>query len=104
LNNLTIYDPVFFFLNGAAFMGGLTCALFFLRFWRRSQDRLFGIFSAGFTLMAIERLVLVVSGANAEDHSRIYFIRLLAFLMILIGIWDKNRSRSEKPAYRDKAS
>jgi hypothetical protein len=104
VNNPTIYDPVFFFLNGAAFMGALTCALFFLRFWRRSKDRLFGIFSASFALMAIERLVFVMSGVSAEDHLRIYFIRLLAFLMILIGIWDKNRARSEKPVYRAKAS
>ena len=104
MNNPTLYDPIFHFLNGAAFMGSLTCALFFLRFWRRSRDRLFGTFSIAFALMAVERMVFLVSGVAAEDHSRIFLIRLLAFLMILYAIWDKNRARSEKPVYRAKAS
>lgn len=93
--NPTLVNPAFLFLNGSACMGALTCGLFFLAFWKKSADRLFLIFALSFWLLAIERLIsLLFVELPAENKAALYSIRLLAFLMILFGIWDKNRART----------
>ena len=79
------------FLNGAICMACFTIALFFFRFWRRTADRLFFIFGAAFLLLMIERIVLVTIGASHEFAPFVYLVRLLAFVLIIIGIIDKNR-------------
>ena len=80
-------------------MGAFTCGLFFLRFWRKARDRLFLMFSFTFFLLGIER-VISASIADISDENRvaIYLIRLAAFLLILFGIWDKNRTSEKSPA------
>ena len=45
------------FLSGAISMGFLVISLFFLRFWKRSGDRLFIFFSLAFLLLLVERIV-----------------------------------------------
>jgi peptidoglycan/LPS O-acetylase OafA/YrhL len=79
-------------LSGALVMCYVTIGLFFLRFWRRSRDRLFAIFAASFLLLAVQRLALTVAGEWTEDSIWLYGLRLLAFLLILVAIVDKNRS------------
>jgi uncharacterized membrane protein len=79
-------------MSGAAMFGAFVSGLFFLRFWKKSEDRLFLIFGVAFWFMALERLVLIFLAIPAnEDHSLVYLIRLLSFLLILYGIADKNR-------------
>jgi hypothetical protein len=98
MSNPTLLSPFFHFLNGASAMGACTCGLFFLRFWHRTRDRLFLIFGLAFWLLAADRIISVFHyDAQEETRSAIYLIRLLAFLMILGGIWDKNRSRRSIP-------
>lgn len=79
------------FLSGAILFGSATCGVFFLHFWRRTGDRLFGMFGAAFGLLAIERLVLVLVRHGSEEHPTVYLFRLVAFILILIAIVDKNR-------------
>lgn len=79
------------FLSGAAAMGALVSGLFFLRFWRKTQDRLFLIFALSFVLMGLERVALALRENDGENNVMLYFMRLASFLMILYGIWDKNR-------------
>jgi peptidoglycan/LPS O-acetylase OafA/YrhL len=81
-----------FFGEGLLAAGYLVAALFFLRFWRESGDRLFAFFAWSFALLAAQRAVLaLVQGAS--DHTVwIYMIRLTAYLLILIAIYDKNRA------------
>jgi hypothetical protein len=79
------------FLMGAIAMASAVAALFFLRFWRDTGDRLFLIFSAAFFLLAATRLGLAMSQVQEEGHTHWYWVRLLAFLLILIAIIDKNR-------------
>ena len=76
---------------GMLVMSAAVTGLFFLRFWRRTHDRLFAIFAAAFWLMGLNWLLLAIFAAD-EIHSAVYGIRLLAFVLILIGIVDKNRS------------
>jgi len=88
--------PFYTLFSGAAMMGAFSCGLFFLRFWRKTLDRLFLIFAIAFFLMGLERIVLTWVGEyQGEDSVLIYLIRLSSFLMILYGIWDKNRPASK---------
>lgn len=73
-------------------MGCFACGLFFFRFWREAHDRLFLIFGIAFWIMAAERVFLQLNSLqDAETRAAIYLLRLAAFLLILLGIWDKNR-------------
>jgi len=69
-------------------------ALFFLRFWKDTRDRLFALFSASFLMLAVQRaaLTLVAQQGETPVTTVLYGVRLLAFLLILAAIVDKNRS------------
>ena len=83
------------FLQGATTMGCLALSLFFLRFWWRSHDRLFAIFSLAFLVFAVNRALIVVLGSNAEEMVALYAVRAAAFGLILLGILDANRKRPD---------
>jgi hypothetical protein len=76
---------------GVITMASLVAALFFLRFWRDTGDRLFAMFAVAFVLLALTRLGLAVSKTHLEGHTHWYWVRLAAFLLILFAIVDKNR-------------
>jgi hypothetical protein len=78
-------------VSGALVAGYLTIALFFMRFWRDSRDRLFGLFAASFGILAVQRLALVVTMNHLENQTALYVLRLLAFVLIIVAIIDKNR-------------
>ena len=80
------------FLQGVSATGALVCGLFFLRFWRDSGDRLFLFFAAAFWLLAVSWTLLGLISPTEETRPYIYAIRLLAFLLIIAGIADKNRT------------
>jgi len=80
------------FSSGAIMMGFLVCSAFFARFWSKTGDRLFGIFSCSFFMMAIERIVLAQFDTLDETRTWVFLIRFLAFSLITIGIADKNRN------------
>jgi hypothetical protein len=79
-------------LSGAIIMGCFVAGLFFLRFWRRTRDRLFAMFAAAFWMMAVNRIVLASLNEESEFRTPVYVVRLLAFVLILVAIIDKNRS------------
>ena len=81
------------FILGMAVMASAVAGMFFLRFWRRTRDRLFAIFAAAFWLMGLNWLLLAVVETD-EINSAVYGIRLLAFVLILLAIVDKNRKRT----------
>ena len=81
-------------LSGLLAAGLLVAALFFLRFWRESADRLFGLFAGAFALMGANALALGLTSPNNEFRLVLYGVRLLAFLLIFYAIFDKNRERS----------
>ena len=79
------------FIMGAITMASSIVALFFLRFWRDTGDRLFLMFSIAFLLLGFTRLGLAVSHLDLEGQTHWYWVRLAAFVMILVAIVDKNR-------------
>jgi Family of unknown function (DUF5985) len=88
------------FLMGAIAMASFIAGLFFLRFWRDTRDRLFLIFAVAFWLLGATRLVLAIiqTGqgpvvAAHEEHTYVYWVRLTAFVLIVLAIVDKNRPR-----------
>jgi hypothetical protein len=76
---------------GATAMGCLIAGLFFLRFWRESIDRLFLLFALAFWVMGVGYAVLGAFPAATEWHLYLRSMRLLAFLLILYAIIDRNR-------------
>ena len=78
------------FLLGMIVMASLAAGLFFLRFWRKTRDRLFAIFAIAFWVLAANWLALAFINKD-EIRTALYIVRLAAFVLILIGIIDKNR-------------
>ena len=79
-------------VSGALTLAYAVVALFFLKFHRRTRDRLFAHFALAFLLLAVQRLVLSLAGEWTEDSIWLYGTRLLAFVTIIVAIVDKNRS------------
>jgi uncharacterized membrane protein len=84
------------FISGMAAALCLVAGLFFLRFWRKTHDRFFAFFAASFWLMAVHRLVNVLLRDVNEHLVAVYSIRLVAFVLILVAIVDKNRAAPRK--------
>ncbi len=78
-------------ISGALVMGYAVASLFFLKFWRETADRLFFLFSTAFAILAVQRLLLAVALDREDWTVWLYGLRLLAFLIILVAIADKNR-------------
>lgn len=80
--------------SGVLLAGYWVIALFFLKFHRRSGDRLFAWFAGCFALLGVQRLVLAVGGEWGEQSVALYGLRLVAFLLIVVAIVEKNRGAS----------
>jgi len=78
-------------LLGAIAMACLVAALFFLRFWRQTRDRLFLFFALSFFVEGVNRVVLGLAGQSNEAQPFFYLVRLFSFVLIVIAILDKNR-------------
>ncbi|HAT31366.1 MAG TPA: hypothetical protein DCW29_11100 [Janthinobacterium sp.] len=78
-------------LSGAIACASLIVSLFFLRFWRSTRDRFFLYFAISFALEACGRLLIGSGPSYDQKMPAFYLIRLVAYLLILIAIVDKNR-------------
>ena len=78
------------FLGGAVTLGYLVGGLFFLRFWRRTRDRLFLAFAVAFALFALNQGLVDLLEVVREPWSFVYALRVVGFLIILGAILDKN--------------
>lgn len=81
------------FTSGAIMAASAIAALFFLQFYRRSRERLFALLALAFSLFAVERIALAVVAVDEDRRHWIFLIRLVAFLLIIAGVLDKNRRR-----------
>jgi hypothetical protein len=84
------------FIGGILVMGYFVAGLFFLRYWKETQDRLFAFFALAFWVLAVQRFALVLANQPHEELTYLYMIRLLGFSLILVAIIDKNRAPSSK--------
>jgi hypothetical protein len=81
---------MFEFLAGASVLAAAAIALFFLRFWRDTGDRLFLIFSLAFGVFAVNRALLSALGDESEAQTAVYLARAVTFALIAVAIVDKN--------------
>ena len=77
-------------LAGAIIMGFALSGLYFVRFWRRTGDGLFLMFGCAFWLLALSHVLIAALDMPREEHSWVYVFRLVAFLLIILAIIQKN--------------
>ena len=78
-------------LSGILIAEYAAIALFFAKFWAKSGDRLFLMFSGAFILLAVQRTAIAMTQEILEQQAPLYLLRLAAFVVILVAIIDKNR-------------
>jgi hypothetical protein len=79
------------FLNGAVAMASIVAGVVFLTYWRDSRDRLFVYFAIAFWVLALNWILVALIAPAAEQRHWFYVLRLVAFVLIAVGIADKNR-------------
>ena len=85
------------FLLGAIVLACGVAGLYFLRFWRKTRDRLFALFAIAFWVLGANWLLLAFINRD-EVRTWLYVIRLCAFVVILYAILEKNRAgRQDRP-------
>lgn len=90
-------------LHGALAISAWVAGLFFLRFWALSRDRLFVYFCIAFWLLGLNWLGLAVIHWVPETRHQVFVLRLLAFVLIIVGVVEKNRrARSPTTAAKSK--
>jgi hypothetical protein len=81
------------FAAGLVTMGYAIAAVFFLKFWRQTRDRLFMTFALAFVLMALNAGLPTLLDIPREEQSPFFLLRLAAFVLIIIAIIGKNVRR-----------
>lgn len=82
------------FLLGVIATASLVGGLFFLRFWKDSRDFLFLAFAIFFFVEGANRIALLFVADPSEGSPWIYSVRLIALLIILGAILNKNYGRA----------
>jgi len=83
-------------LLGAIAMACFTASLFFLRFWKTTRDRFFLFFAISFSIEGLGRMLQGLVSYSNEQEPLVYVLRLIAFVVILFAIIDKNRAAIRK--------
>ena len=81
------------FLWGALAMAAVVAGLHFARFFTRTRDRLFLALALTFWIMALNWTLLAILDPDDESRHYVMVIRLVAFVVLIAGIVDKNRRR-----------
>lgn len=91
------------FIAGVAMLAFAASGVFFLKFWKASRNRFYALFSTSCFLLAAERITLIlrkgfdqpIRSEITEANSWVYLIRLAAFLILILAIWDQNRKKEK---------
>ena len=79
------------FLLGKIATSSIAAGGFFLKFWRQTRDVFFLAFGAAFVIEGLNRTSFLLLERPSEGSPSIYVVRLLAFVLILAAIINKNR-------------
>lgn len=79
------------FLQTLAATAAWIAGTFFLRFWRDTRDSLFACFASAFWLLGLSWALLALVNPTEESRPYVYAIRLVAFLLIIVAVINKNR-------------
>jgi prolipoprotein diacylglyceryltransferase len=83
------------FLYGAIVTLCVVAAIYFWRFQSQTRDRFFGLFAAAFGMLGLNFIFLAAGDRQSEFRPYLYLIRLVAFLLIIAAIIDKNRGAGD---------
>ena len=81
------------FLSGAVVMGFATACLLFLKYYRRTRQKLFITFAASFFLLDVNYAWLAITHIPVEERSPLFLVRLLAFALIIVAIFQSNKDK-----------
>ncbi|HUZ12649.1 MAG TPA: DUF5985 family protein [Caulobacteraceae bacterium] len=84
------YPEIASFIAGMVAFGFVAGALFLLQFYRETRDRLFLYFIAAFVLFAVNQAIPIAYHIDADDQAPIYLTRLAGYIVIIVGIAQKN--------------
>jgi hypothetical protein len=76
--------------SGAIAFGFCLIGLFFVKFWRKTRDPVFGAFALAFFLMGGGRVVEAILRNANDSNPTVYLIRSLGFAIIIFAIIQKN--------------
>lgn len=82
------------FLGGGAAIASWIVAMSLFQYWRRVRDRLLLLFSVAFGVLGLSWFLVSAFHPGGETRHFFYVPRLIAFLVILVAIVDKNRRGS----------
>jgi uncharacterized membrane protein HdeD (DUF308 family) len=80
---------------GAIAMASLVAAMLFLRFWKHTRDGFFLWFAVSFAIEGINRAALGMRADPNEGEPFFFLIRFLSYLLIVIAIVGKNRTKAK---------
>lgn len=78
------------FLLGFITATSFAAVLFFLKFWRTTRDILFAAFAGYFLLEGVDRIGRLFYVHPNEASPWVFLVRLLALLLIVAAILQKN--------------
>jgi hypothetical protein len=81
---------------GALSMACAIVGLFLFKFWRQTADRLFVFFGVAFWTLGAHWFGLAFVNPGIESRHELYLLRLAAFLVLIVGIVDKNARATAK--------
>lgn len=90
------YETWIAFLSGAVALGYSIAGILFLKSWRRTGDRLFITFAVAFWLFALNQTLAVGGNGHGREIRYEYLLRVLGFILILVGIAGKNMGLAKK--------
>ena len=83
-------------LSGALLFSYFIAGIHFVRFWRRTSDKLFLHFAVAFWLFALNQIVASIPVVTDETAGYEYLLRVLGFIVILVAIVQKNFGAAER--------
>jgi hypothetical protein len=82
------------FLQAVSATAAWVSATIFVRYWRESRDTLFALFAVAFTLLGFSWALLSILNPDGDASPYIYGLRLVAFLLLIVAVIQKNRERT----------
>jgi hypothetical protein len=89
-----VSGSIVLYLHGALTLACFLVGVKFLKFWRSSHDRFFLWFATAFWVFAAGWVIRSFAGTSTEHVFYVYVPRLVAFVLIIAAILDKNRKQS----------
>lgn len=84
------------YLLGVISMASFTASVFFLRFWRETDDFVFFAFAVFFVIEGLNRFATVFIAQPNAGNPYVYIARLIGLLFILVAILRKNYGSKRK--------